>query len=274
MTATSEGIGRVLPLTLGWEHLPKTVSVLGADPSVRLREPVPAVLCEVEDGWILLDCGFNTPTVRDLALRRRFHGDDHIVPELPAATEPDVDPLIAAFALVGVDPADVVAVALSHLHTDHVGGLRHFAGLVPVHIQRAELDHGFGEHPGPERQGILRIDFDDPHIDWRLADGPVDIAPGLRAVPTVGHTPGHQSFVVSLAAGDGFIFAFDAADLTENLDDEVSVGALYGGTAQDSVAAIRRLKAFAAETGYRLVPGHDPVAWPALCADLGVPTFT
>ena len=35
-------------------------------------------------------------------------------------------------------------------------------------------------------------------IDWRLADGEAEIAPGITAVPTYGHTPGHQSFVVEL----------------------------------------------------------------------------
>ena len=32
--------------------------------------------------------------------------------------------------------------------------------------------------------------------------------------------------------------------------------------------ALRKLKRIAAERGYRLVPGHDPVAWPALAAEL------
>ena len=51
------------------------------------------------------------------------------------------------------------------------------------------------------------MDFDDPNIDWQLADGEAEIAPGISAVPTYGHTPGHQSFVVeldeSVTAGDG-----------------------------------------------------------------------
>jgi len=34
------------------------------------------------------------------------------------------------------------------------------------------------------------------------------------------------------------------------------------------VAQIRKLKRIAAERGYRLVPGHDPDAWPALTAEL------
>ena len=39
-----------------------------------------------------------------------------------------------------VDLRDIVAVAVSHFHHDHVGGLRHFAGRVPVFVQRAEFE--------------------------------------------------------------------------------------------------------------------------------------
>ena len=31
---------------------------------------------------------------------------------------------------------------------------------------------------------------------------------------------------------------------------------------------IRKLKRIATDRGYRLIPGHDPVAWPALTAEL------
>src|SRR3954464_1947813 len=150
------GVRRVIPLTFGWEDLPKSVSVHGADPAVRLREPVPGVLCEIDEGWILLDTGFNDPLIRDPSLRRRFHHPDHgIDPVLPPPTG---DSLELAFERVGVDPGDIVAVAVSHLHNDHAGGIRHFAGLVPVHCQRRELDYGLHHHPAPERHGIFRVD--------------------------------------------------------------------------------------------------------------------
>jgi glyoxylase-like metal-dependent hydrolase (beta-lactamase superfamily II) len=35
-----------------------------------------------------------------------------------------------------------------------------------------------------------------------------------------------------------------------------------------TVAQIRKLKRIAAERGYPLIPGHDPVAWPALTREL------
>ena len=53
------GVRRVVLLTLGWEDLPKSVSVHGAPASERLVEPVPGVLLQCEGGWLLLDTGFN-----------------------------------------------------------------------------------------------------------------------------------------------------------------------------------------------------------------------
>jgi N-acyl homoserine lactone hydrolase len=262
------GVRRILLLTLGWEDLPKSVSVEGASGQERLREPVPGVLLECDGGWLLLDTGFNRALITDPALRRRFHADPAFQPVLPGPGEP----LEEALAEAGVDMADIRAVAVSHLHNDHAGGLKHFAGRVPVHIQRAELEYGMSSPPGPEDNGIFRVDFDDPALDWRIADGDAEIAPGVSAVLTAGHTPGHQSFVVSLdksVGGGGFVFAFDAADLTENIEREVAVGGRIGAPPEVSVTQIRKLKQIAADRGYRLVPGHDPVVWPALTAELG-----
>lgn len=261
------GVRGIVPLTMGWEDLPRSVSVHGAPAEERLREPVPALLLLCDGGWLLLDTGFNVALINDPALRRRFHGRPEFRPILPGPGEP----LEEALAAAGLDLADVHAVAVSHLHNDHAGGLKHFAGRVPVHVQRAELAYGLGSHPDPEQHGIFRVDFDDPRIDWRVADGDTEIAPGVTAVFTPGHTPGHQSFVVDLdesVGGGGFVFAFDAADLTENIEREVAVGGRIGASAADSVEQIRRLKRIAAERGYRLVPGHDPDVWPKLTAEL------
>jgi glyoxylase-like metal-dependent hydrolase (beta-lactamase superfamily II) len=261
------GVRAIVPLTLGWEDLPKSISVYGADATQRLREPVPGLLLQVDGGWLLLDTGFNTALIRDPWLAARFHGRPGYHAVLPGPGEPVEEALEAA----GIDFGDIHAVAVSHLHLDHAGGLKLFAGRVPVHAQRAEYEFGMGNHPEPEEHAIYRVDFDDPRIDWRLADGDVEIAPGVTAVLTAGHTPGHQSFLVELdesVGGGGFVFAFDAADLTENLEHELPIGGFVGVSPEDTVAPIRRLKAIAAERGYRLVPGHDPVVWPDLTTEM------
>lgn len=263
------GVARVVPLTLGWVEVDRSMSVLGDRSGRRIVEPVPAVACETVDGWLLLDTGLNAPLVTDPWLRARFYG--------PAAgVDPALagdDPLPAALARAGIAIDDVVAVAVSHLHADHAGGIRMFAGRVPVYAQSAELAYGLSRHPEPEREGIFRIDFDDARIDWRLADGDVEIAPGVTALATPGHTPGHQSFVVRVAAsagGGGFVFAFDAADLTENVERELPIGGFIDCEPERTVDAIRRLKDVARREDLVLVPGHDPFAWPRLvraCAE-------
>ena len=141
-----------------------------------------------------------------------------------------------------------------------------------MHAQRRELEYGLSRPPEPERNAIFRVDFDDPRIEWRLADGEAEIAPGVTAVSDatgtrLGTRASWSSWTQSVGGG-GFVFAFDAADLTENIEDELPIGSFIGVSAQDTLEPIRRLKALAAEKGLRLVPGHDPVVWPALTDEL------
>jgi N-acyl homoserine lactone hydrolase len=261
------GIRRIIPLTLGWEAVPKSVSIHGASTEEIVREPVPGILLEADGGWLLLDTGFNAALIRDPAMCRRFYAGVGYLPELPGPGEP----LEETLDKVGVDLDEIYAVGVSHLHHDHAGGIKHFAGRVPVHLQRRELEWGLSDRDDLEACGLARVDYDDRRIDWRLADGDVEIAPGVTAVATSGHTPGHQSFVVDLdesVGGGGFVFAFDAADLTENIEHELAIGVHVDVPAEATVEPIRRLKRLAAQRGYRLVPGHDPHAWPALTTDM------
>lgn len=256
----------VIPLTLGAERLPISFSLHGDTSGEILVEPVIAVLLLCGDGPRLLDTGINTVLIRDRWLYARLHGRNHdIVPLLPDGVD---EPLLAALADHGVAPAELVAVYLSHLHNDHAGGLRLLPREVPVHVQRRELDYGLGDHPFPERHGMFRIDFDDPEIDWRLIDGDAELVPGVSALLSAGHTPGHQSFAVRTRAGEGYLFAFDAADLQRNIDEETAPGGFVHCTADVPLASLLRLKQIAARDGLRLLPGHDPNVWPAFTAEL------
>jgi len=272
-------VRRVIPLTYGWEHFPKCISTpRGPDPDRMMRQPVPGLLIDVGDGFVLFDTGFNAAVVRDPFLYERYWGPPERAMGLDRIVElagpSDADPLLAAFELVEVDPADVVAVVVSHFHNDHSGGVRIFAGHVPVHVQRLEYDFAFGDPRTAETEYMHLIDVDHPRTDWRRADGDVEIAPGVTALLSVGHTPGHQSLMVEMPDGSGYVFAADAADLQENIDDETPVSTLTGQDPETTVEAIRRLKAISAERGFRLVPGHDPVVWPTFAAELGVTMFS
>jgi glyoxylase-like metal-dependent hydrolase (beta-lactamase superfamily II) len=258
-------VERVAPLTVGAERLPKSYSVHGDASGEILVEPVTAVLLECTDGPRLIDTGINTALVRDPWLHARLHARNHaIVPLLPDGVD---EPLLTALAARGVAVEDLVEVYLSHLHNDHAGGLRLLPPGLPIHVQARELEYGLADHPFPERHGMFRIDYDDPELAWVELDGDTELAPGVTALLSPGHTPGHQSFAVRTRMGDGYLFAFDAADLQENLDREIGPGGFVHCTADVPLASLRRLKAYAAGHGLRVVPGHCPTTWPAFTAE-------
>ena len=261
----ASSVRRVIPLILGWERLPRSFSLDGDESGEILVEPVPALLLDTDDGWTLIDVGINSAIVRDPWLFARMHGRNmSITPYLPDGDEALVD----ALAAWDVRVEDITRIFLSHLHNDHAGCLRLFDARVPVWVQRAEYDYAM-THPGPEQHGMFRIDYDDPQIDWRFMDGDEELAPGIFAFSTPGHTPGHQSFVIETQDGQGWVFAYDAGDLTENFEQEISPGGLIDATPEQGLASLMRVKEVAAQRGLPIIPGHDPVVWPQLIRDAG-----
>lgn len=258
------GVNRVFMLTVGWEDLPKGWSVYGVDPEIRLVEPVPVVLIESIDGWVMLDTGFNKALVEDPAFFRRFHSKFNLIK--PILPDYEVDPLLDALDRLDISIDDISMVALSHLHNDHAGGIRHFSAGATFIIQEAELAFGLGDQARSQAHGLARVDYDDPLINWRQLSGDAKIATGVDAIFTPGHTPGHMSFVVHLDGDEskGLVFAFDAGDLMENFDGEKPIGGFLDVTPEQTVDQIRKLKRLASEFQYQLIPGHDPDVWPTM----------
>ena len=96
-------------------------------------------------------------------------------------------------------PRDVVCVINTHLHFDHCGGNHLFPG-VPIHVQARELADARGDdgYTVPEW-----VDFDG--ATYVEHDGEAEVLPGIRLLPTPGHTAGHQSVLVggeALIGGD------------------------------------------------------------------------
>jgi len=90
-------------------------------------------------------------------------------------------------------PRDVACVINTHLHFDHCGGNRLFAG-VPIYVQRLEREAARTEDYIPEW-----VEFEGAR--YVELEGEKELLPGVRVIPTPGHTPGHQSVLVDTDAG-------------------------------------------------------------------------
>ena len=257
---------RLHVLRLGWEPIPESLSVKGGDPARFLLEPVTAGIVTYDDGaWVLLDSGFNVETVRDPG-RRAAHYNF----ECYAAIVPPGDPLVDQVAGLGLAWDRLAFGAVSHLHCDHSGGLRLLDDGPPAVLQRAEWE--FGVDGAGLEHAYFRDDYLRPGLAVHLVEGDVELAPGLRAVATFGHTPGHMSFAVDLAETGTVVLACDAADLHRNITEPVPCGTTtHPDLEPAAAAAARRLHALDAEDGVQVWPGHDPVFWAGL--DAGPATF-
>jgi N-acyl homoserine lactone hydrolase len=142
--------------------------------------PVYVHVIDHPDGRILVDTGMTElhPMVADM--------DPRLVP----LSEQDFD----------LDRVDLVV--NTHLHFDHCGGNRLFAGK-PIHVQRRELDDARSQDDYTIREWV-----DAPGVEYVPVDGELELLPGVRLVSAPGHTPGSQVVVVgsgrrpSVIAGD------------------------------------------------------------------------
>ena len=249
---------RLHVLLLGYEPIPEAVSVRGGDPATFLLEPVTGAVVEYDDSWVLLDSGFNVDTVRDPTRRQAHYNYESYTAILPPG-----DPLVDCVTALGLSWDRLAFSAISHLHCDHSGGLRHLAGGPPVVLERAEHDFAMAE-AGLEH-AYFRDDYTVPDLTFRLVDGDTELAPGLRAVDTRGHTPGHLSFAVDLAESGTVVLACDAADLHRNVTEPVACGTTtHPHLAPAADAAARRLHEMDATEGVQVWPGHDPGFWAGL----------
>jgi N-acyl homoserine lactone hydrolase len=103
-------------------------------------------------------------------------------------------PITEALAGISVAQDEVDLVINCHLHVDHAGGNVDFRGS-PILVQPAELEAA----RGPDYTVAEDIDLDGGH--YQEIEGEHEPLPGVRVIPTPGHSPGHQAVSIETEAG-------------------------------------------------------------------------
>lgn len=200
-------------------------------------EPVFAYLVRHADGLILFDTGIGAAD-----------------PETEAHYRPRRRTLQSALASAGTSAADVSMVVNCHLHFDHCGGNPLFR-KTPIVVQEAEL--------ATARRGDYTIDelVDFPGAGYLEISGEAELRPGIRVIPTPGHTDGHQSLVIEQPDGT-VILAGQAHDFATHfaLDHAARQAALDGlePPRPTHAAWLDRILAFDPR---RVLFAHDSAVW-------------
>ena len=162
---------------------------------------------------------------------------------------------------LGIDPARVEDVIITHMHYDHAGNLDLFPNAT-FHIQDREMAYCTGRcmchaelrgafEPG-DVGGMVRRIFAGR---VRFHDGAAELAPGLSVHYIGGHTMGLQSLRVMTRRG-WVVLASDAAHLYAHIEQGRAFPIVYN--VADMLEGHRTLKRLASSPRH-IIPGHDPL---------------
>ncbi|MFA5170353.1 MAG: N-acyl homoserine lactonase family protein [Sulfuriferula sp.] len=249
-------VKKLWPLLTATHRYDKSLSTRHRGQGKIIEAPILAYLIETANGRILYDVGCDYNKIANPAQRQHYY--DPATFPFGAPEMDESQRLPAHLARMGLTPADVDVVFVGHLHFDHAGGLCDVCGT-EVHVQKAEMEAA----QSGQDIGYFPDDFNGDY-PWKIMEGEYDIAPGVRAIASPGHTAGHMSLWIELPKGAPVILCGDAADLTENIVDEVPPGLCWQDQEDQAIASIRKLKTLAAEEKAILWPNHDISFWRTL----------
>jgi len=184
-----------------------------------------------------------------------------------------VKPVGEGLKAIGIDPASIETVIVSHLHYDHTGNYELFPHA-RYHLQDCEMAYATGRcmcHPA------LRMPFEADDVVAMVRkvfagrvvfhDGEDEIVPGVTVHHIGGHSKGLQSIRVKTQRGH-VVLAADATHLYAHIDQGRVFPLTYNvGEVLEGYRTLDRL----ATSRDHVVPGHDPLVltrYPAAKAGL------
>jgi glyoxylase-like metal-dependent hydrolase (beta-lactamase superfamily II) len=187
---------------------------------------------------------------------------------------PTLGKLVANLKAAGYQPEQVDEVYITHLHPDHVGGL--VAGdrvVFPnaiVRADRRDADFWLSKAKLEAAPNDAKDWFQgamaslNPYVAagrFQPFDGDSELVPGVRAIATRGHTPGHATYIVE-SKGEKLVLWGDLIHVAAVQLAEPSVTIRFDVDPKAAAAQRRRAFAEAAKQGYWVAASH--IAFPGI----------
>lgn len=220
--------------------------------------PIYAWAIELGERVVLVDTG-ETARVHERGYHPRWHPFYNRAVRFSVNPEDELGPRLRE---LGISASDVSHVILTHLHTDHAGGLRHLMGPKAL-VHRGELErargmmgrlNGYLPYRWPKWWQPEALQFISNPVGPFEESADVTGNGEILVIQTPGHTPWHVSVLVQsapsvLLAGDT---SYSQDLLMENKVDGVSPDE---GVSRETLGRIREL---ASERPLVYCPSHDP----------------
>lgn len=167
-------------------------------------------------------------------------------------------------AQLGLTPADIDYIAISHSHFDHVGNAGLFAATATWIADIDERAWMFREEARAEELFSLIAPLEDAATVEITGDHDVFGDGSVTIIRTPGHTPGHNILLVRLANAGPVLLTGDMFHMPESRAQRLVPA--FNTDREQTLASMDRIDEIEAETGARVIRQHveeDFVALPA-----------
>lgn len=214
----------------------------------QIAEASDPILIQYQDKNYLIDASFNLGKFNDKGKRNLgLHEEGSVMED---------------FETLGITPADIDVILMTHMHNDHASGLTYyendewFSTFPNATIYVSEIEWDAVRHPNARTKNTY------PDINWKpiqeqvvTFEDTLEITDGITMEVTGGHSPGH-AIIRFEQNGETMLHLADIL-LSFVHSNPLWVGGL-DDYPMDTIAAKQKYMAEALENNYRFLFYHDP----------------
>ncbi|KOP65852.1 beta-lactamase [Bacillus sp. FJAT-18019] len=232
--------------------------------STRITVPVSAYLIEHSHGPVLIDTGWHSDIRQDQRRHLGFLASTMFQGYLPEGAA-----IHEQLAKIGISELDLEAIVLTHLHADHVSGLKHVAGAKRIIVSELEIEAA-QRSPGYTQTMWEGVKFDS------FRPNPIPFGPYGLGLDLFGdesiflvHTPGHsrgQLSVLAKMSGGWVLLASDVGYSSRSWREMILPG--VADNREEAACSLRWVRDFTYSTDcLGVYANHDPDILPMILED-------